>query len=295
MTKRSRPKTIAGIRKQLSYGPLQERKSFNSGKVSVQTYNECSYSVIENHNTFTELHGFLSTYKPYYVRDAVAAGSYTGALEMVQRDMGETALAYRGAKINYRGGTCIYTFRNNWDAIGTMSLYVFVVRTDTGTTPEGLYDEHLNDIHRSSVTKEQLLLDGLTTGKEAWGPFWDQMGKTQTITLQPGEQFDFKFKLPKGVFDDDNAQTSLTYQKNLSVRLVCRMIGGVVHDSTDTTLVGTGKCQIDWIRRKYESWRHITDTPLPTTYSLITKDTIANGIHAQLKMEHQDGDGDADD
>jgi len=297
--KRSRaPKSVAGIRRQLTYGPLQTLAQNTSGVAAVSTANTVGYTEIFS-LTASHLNDLMDVYMPHYVVPGLAEGApntYTETPVMVQRRMDNAALGNRGSKLNFRGGNVTYIFRNNWDLPGTITLYLFKSTCSHAETLLDLAHHQVDENYRSDVSLSGLLMDGLTMHNQAIKEYWKLVGRAQTITLQPGEQFEYKFNLPKGIYDDTlNDLDGNQYVKGLSMSLIARMVGPIVHDSVTTSLVGYAPCQFDWVMRQYRSWRHVVDGPLSARFQLVDMDTVANPIAKVPTHEDQDGDGDGDD
>lgn len=295
------PKTIAGIRRLLKYGPLQQLRLFSSGAIAQATSNQVAYVQVFATASST-FNSFMDTYQPYMILPALNEGApntYSDtAVTAVQMNMAHDATGggVRDAKIKFEGGQTSVLIRNNWDLPGTISLYLYRCIDHTSTTPITLLDEEMDDKYRDAVVKEQLLTDGFTLGKERIGKFWKQVGRTQTLTLNPSEQFEYKFKLSKGIYDDAfNDAHPFNHYKGLSMILMARIQGCVVHDATDTTKVGLGRVQFDFVARTFYNWRHIESLPQGALFQNQDTDTITTAIGAIPSVEKQDGDGDAKD
>lgn len=292
-----RPRTIAGIRKHLQYGPMQNLKLMNSSQVAVTTNNQVAYKEVK-WNSRGLMQDYMDTYQPYFVMPGLTEGApntYSSTPVLVQKNMSSVALGNREARLKIEGGKVVMHFRNNWDIAGNISLSLFRANCDASVDPVALAGHHIDEVHHADVSIEDLLMDGISIGKKAIDDYWTQVGRTQQIVLHPTEEFTYEFKLPRGTFNENLAASQAEQNiKGLTMVLVMRIQGMIIHELGVSNEVGYGTCTLDYIMRQYSNFRHIEDQPLSAHYQDITLPTITTAVGKVEPVVDEDGDGDQD-
>lgn len=277
MSKRRRgasSRRIARIAKRVgSFGPPQDISHFNSGAITITGFNKVHYANLV-FLTAAYLNDLMDTYKPYFVRDTIAAGAYDGTQELVQRDMSESALPQRDSRIRIDGAYNKHTFRNNSLYSGTVKLYLYKCTCVTNTTPGDYMDQNVDDkYHTSGNQLADLHGDYPTMYSSYIKEGWTKIGKVQTITLAPGEEFTYSYRVPAFTYDDANADHTYVVGSHC---LLVRLVGGIMHDATTPTLVGTALMALDYTLNSRVKWRHINNDPLPGRFTGQNFDSVLN-------------------
>jgi len=276
---------------------------------AMQTLNKIDTFAVRNttFNTSAQVYNYINVQQdledmslptkegPYSIRNSLTAGAYAaGGLQKIFRPdisypnvLDETlATPTSNVKLNYRGGLTKYTIRNNelWDVYVEIRQYICMCSSSNGVEAfvEGEYDQIRHD-PSDNISAHPLF----PLGRIPDGDTWATQGKTVKFMLKPAQQVIFKVKHPKRLIEGRDLQVSaaLTYFKDVSQCVVFRVRGGLVHDSTNKDLVGTGEGSIDVLRQDWKNWRHVLPPMLDTMYTRFEKDTITVDQQAQMDVE----------
>lgn len=163
--------------------------------------------------------------------------------------------------------------RNNNEVTIHVDIYNFVVKDASDSNPLEIMQSQSGSYNVSSVETQIQLYPGHFP--EVSNFF--TLVKHDKAVLAPGDEFSMTWSRNRRIYDpkekDSNADT---YQKGDQFYLI-RVRGGMSHDQTTTTSVGTANCQLDVISNRKVDLHYTAETPFKYFNLVNSLDTQAVG------------------
>lgn len=236
------------------YSPVVKDCTLVGDVIDQPVYNDIGLKTIGFGLTskLTEFFTGNSTFKELVY--GVTAGALDAAPTMRSADMDKVTNAQFKAHISNRWANVV--FRNNDLVPVDITLTLWRAHKSTSNAPMAIWDDQQDEAYHAEVDRDHMHFDSLTNYKGViFQGGWKMIGKTIKFRLNPGDEYSWSKKLGSCTVDYDQYLSSFTYQAGYSYALILRTVGCICHDTTDTTLVGYSKHQIDYVIKSKDSVR----------------------------------------
>lgn len=205
------------------------KKSRDYGSTLVAAVEQCAYGSQTIHSV-SVLQGVI---------DAVKYFNPSTPGTLINVDLSSPTFQNR---VKFSSSYASINARNNYQVPVKVRSYFFVVRKDTGITPETAITNGLADMSNASITNPLVFPTDVHDLTDLWS-----IASSKTVLLNPGEEFTHSWSAPPFKYDVSLSDSHTSaYQKYFHGCIhVFRIEGVASHGSTSGST--QGKAGIDWI------------------------------------------------
>lgn len=230
------------------YSPKVQHCKLDSDTIDVANYNELGYKTIFFGLTADNTTDFTSNTTFYELVYGVTAGALDTAPTIRAANMSK--VTNYEFKLKYSQRWAEVVFRNNDLVPVDITLTLWKCIKNTSNAAYTIYDNAQDDQYHAEVNRTNTFFDSMTNYKGVIHEGgWKMIGKSIKFRLNPGDEYKWSKKLYGCVIDYNMYNSTTTYQQEFTYGLTMRTQGCICHDTTDTSLVGYSKHQIDYVAR----------------------------------------------